>query len=159
MPPHAMTLRVGAPVMLCNGTRMIVLTLGQRVVENEISSGINRGNCILIPHITIAPSDTELLFTLKCHQFPLCPCFAMSSNKAQEQTLQFVGTYLPDHVFTHGQQYVAFSRVQDPLALAVYLNNQMDLGETLCFKKFCGLTCTLCPEPWDLCPPPPQHSI
>ena len=56
---------------LHNGTRMIVLTLGQRVVEVEISSGVNRGNCILIPHIIIAPSDTELLFTLKHHQFPL----------------------------------------------------------------------------------------
>ena len=54
MPPHAMTLKVGVPVMLLcnlragpgyglhNGTRMIVLTLGQRVVEIEISSGVNR---------------------------------------------------------------------------------------------------------------------
>ena len=71
MPPHAMILKVGAPVMLLqnvkaglgyglhNGTRMIVLTLGQRVVEVEISSGVNRGNCILITCITIAPYDTE----------------------------------------------------------------------------------------------------
>ena len=114
MPPHAMTLKVGAPVILlcnlraghgyglCNGTRMIVLTLHQRVVEVEISSGVNRGNRILIPHITIAPSGTELPFTLKCHQFPLWPCFAMSTNMAQGQTLQFVGIYLPNHVFTHG---------------------------------------------------------
>ena len=97
MPPHAMTLKVGAPVMLlqnlragpgyglCNGTRMIVLTLGQRVVEIEIPSGVNKGNHILIPRI--APSDTELPFTLKCYQFPLWPCFAMSTNKAQGQTL------------------------------------------------------------------------
>ena len=34
------------------------LTLGQRVVDVEISSGVNRGNRILIPRITIAPSDT-----------------------------------------------------------------------------------------------------
>ena len=90
---------------------MIVLTLGQRVVEVEISSGVNRGNCILIPYITkkIVPSDTELPFTLKHHQFPLRPCFAMSTSKAQGQTLQFVGIYLPSHVFTHDQLYVAFS--------------------------------------------------
>ena len=95
---------------LCNGTRMIVLTVGQRVVEVEISSGeIFRGNLILIPCITIAPSDTELPFTLKHCQFPLQPCFAMSTNKAQRQTLQFVGIYLSDHVFTHGQLYIAFS--------------------------------------------------
>ena len=105
----AMKPEAGPGYGLCNGTRMIVLTLGQRVVEVEISSGVNRGNHILIPHITIAPSDTELPFTLKHCQFPLCPCFAVSTNKAQGQTLQFVGIYLPDHVFTHGQLYVAFS--------------------------------------------------
>ena len=111
---------------------MIVLTLGQRVVEVKISSGINRGNHILIPHITIAPSDTELPFTLKCCQFPLRPCFAMSTNKAQGQTLQFVGIYLPDHVFTHGQLYVAFSRVIDPSALAVCLNNPNGFTRNIC---------------------------
>ena len=75
---------------LHNGTRMIVLTLGQRVIEVEMSSGVNRGKHILIPHITIAPSDTELPFTLKCQKFPLCSCFTVSPNKAQVQTLQYV---------------------------------------------------------------------
>ena len=112
---------------------MIVLTLG--VVEVEISSGVNRGNHILIPCITIALSDTELPFTLKCHQFPLCPCFAMSTNKAQGQTLQFVGIYLPDHMFTHSQLYVAFSRVTDPSALAVCLNNPEGLTRNIVFQE------------------------
>ena len=148
MPPHAVTLEAGAPVMLLQnlragpgyglhkGTRMIFLILSQRVVvEVEISSGVNRGNCILILHITIAPSDAELPFTLKCHQFPLCPCFAMSSNKAQGQTLQFVGIYLPDHVFTQGQLYVAFSRVQDTSALAVCLNNPDGFMRNIVFPE------------------------
>ena len=34
---------------------------------------------------------------------------------------------------------------------------QMDLQETLCFRKFCDFPCTLCPEPWDLCAP--RHSV
>ena len=114
---------------------MIVLTLGQRVVEVEISSGVNRGNHILIPHITIASSDTELPFTLKHHQFPLWPYFAMPTNKAQGQTLQFVGVYLPDHVFTHDQLYVAFSRVTDLSALAVCLNNSDGFTRNIVFQE------------------------
>ena len=109
MPPHAMTLKVGAPVMLlqnlragpgyglCNGTRMIVLTLGERVVEVEISSGVNRGNYILIPHITIAPSDTELPFTLH-HQFPFWPCFAMSTNNLWAFTYQIMCSLMANYM-------------------------------------------------------------
>ena len=72
MPPHSMTLKVGAPVMLLrnlragpgngmrNGTHLIILQLGERVLEVEIASGVNKGKCVLIPRITIAPSDIEL---------------------------------------------------------------------------------------------------
>ena len=35
----------------------------------------------------------------------------MTINKAQGQTLERVGIYLPEPCFTHGQLYVAASRV------------------------------------------------
>jgi hypothetical protein len=47
------------------------------------------------------------------------PAFAMTINKAQGQTFKRVGVYLPDSVFTHGQLYVALSRVGNPDALKV----------------------------------------
>ena len=83
MPHHSMTLKIGAPVILLrnlragfgnglsNGTCFILLKLGEKVIEAEIASGVNKGNCVLIPRITIAPSDTELPFTLKRCQFPI----------------------------------------------------------------------------------------
>ena len=48
-------------------------------------------------------------------QFPVRIAFAMTINKAQGQTLDRVGVYLPDPCFAHGQLYVAASRVGLPM--------------------------------------------
>ena len=56
----------------------------------------------------------------------------MSTNKAQGQTLDFAGLHLPDHVFTHGELYVTFSRVRNSKSVAVHVNNKE--GYT---KKYC----------------------
>ena len=105
------------------------------MLEVEIASGVNKGKAVLILRIVIAPSDTDLPFTLRRHQFPIRPCFAMSANKAQGQTLEFTGIYLPDHVFTHGQLYVAFSRVQCSSAEAVCVNNNEGFTKNIVYKE------------------------
>ena len=88
------------------------------------------------------------------------PCFTLQrtfplgkSNKAQGQTLRFVGIYLPDHVFTHGQLYVAFSRVTDPSALAVCLNNPDGSTRNIVFQEVLWLSMyTLSKTMRSLCP-------
>ena len=48
-------------------------------------------------------------------------CFTMTINKTQRQSLQKIGIDLRQPVFTHGQFYVAFSRMTDVANLDVLL--------------------------------------
>lgn len=78
----------------------------------EIISGINIGKKVLLSRIDLIPSDTVLPFSFKRRQFPIRLAFCMTINKAQGQTLDHVGIYLSDPVFSHGQLYVALSRAK-----------------------------------------------
>jgi hypothetical protein len=44
----------------------------------------------------------------------------MTANKAQGQTLNKVGIYLEKDFFSHGQPYVAMSRVGNPNNLKIF---------------------------------------
>jgi ATP-dependent DNA helicase PIF1 len=87
----------------------------QHVIEAEVATGPAKGQRVFIPRLSITPSDTERMpFILRRRQFPVRPAFGMTINKAQGQTLKMVGIFLPKPVFTHGQLYVAMSRIGCP---------------------------------------------
>ena len=125
LPPHKLIIKKGVPVMLlrnlnpyqglCKSTRLIALHVHDgHVLQAKIISGQFDGNVVLIPRIALRPKDGDFPFEWQRRQFPVRVCFAMTINKAQGQTLTRAGIYLADHVFAHGQLYVAASRVSHP---------------------------------------------
>jgi len=76
---------------------------------------------LLIPRIPVIPTDMP--FEFKRLQFPVRLAFAMTINKAQGQTMEVCGIDLETPCFSHGQLYVACSRVGKPSDLFVYAPN------------------------------------
>ena len=91
LPPGELHLKPGCPLILlrnlaparglCNGTRLILKRATARVLEVQILGGQH---------------DGELS--------------ALTINKAQGQSVRYVGIDLREPVFAHGQLYVALSR-------------------------------------------------
>ena len=140
LPAHKISLKIGCPVMilrnmdpkngLCNGTRGIVRSLSTRVIQIEIMGGEHEGTRHFIPRITLEPSDTKYPFAFHRRQFPLRLAFAMTINKAQGQSVRFVGLDLRQPVFCHGQLYVGLSRCTSSRRVKVLLPDGADMCTT-----------------------------
>nr|XP_027082481.1 ATP-dependent DNA helicase PIF1-like [Coffea arabica] len=132
LPPHKLMLKESCPLILlrnlnpaeglCNGTRLICRQLRRHTICAEIAFGQHKGKKIFIPRIPLQTPDNEkngIPFIRR--QFPVRLCFAMTINKAQGQTLDYVGVYLKEPVFSHGQLYVALSRAKTADAVKVLI--------------------------------------
>ncbi|KAM3281828.1 hypothetical protein P3S67_027475 [Capsicum chacoense] len=88
---HSITLKVGIPVMLlrnidnssrlCNGTRLVITRLGNRVIEAKVLSGNMAGEKVFIARMTLTPSDVKIPFKFQRWQFLFVVSFAMTINK------------------------------------------------------------------------------
>ena len=67
VPSHKLSLQVGTPIMLlrnlnpsaglCNGTRLLVMQLAEKVIEARMITGSNVGSHVFIPRITFPVND------------------------------------------------------------------------------------------------------
>ena len=121
LPLSTLRLKVGAPIVLlrnlysasgeCNRTRLIITQLGRRCIEDRMLEGEFNSQLRLIPRIKLTTTENDLPYILTRRQYPIRLCFAMTVNKSQGQSLKTVGVDLRTSTFTHGQLYVALSRV------------------------------------------------
>jgi hypothetical protein len=137
-PPFMLTLKVGARYMcirnldpkrgLINGTMLQLLSMGSRYIQCRITSGPAAGSVVLMMKcvFTVTPEASGLPFTLTRRQYPIIPAYCLSVHKAQGQTLKMCGVIFESDPFTHGQLYVALSRVASWHNLSVHLHS----GET-----------------------------
>ncbi len=138
LPPHVLVLKIGVVIMLirnlnpriglCNGTRLLITDLANNFIQAEILTEFGKGTTVLIPRIDLSQQEALLGLTIKRRQFPVIPAYAVTINKSQGQSYQYVGINLETPVFSHGQLYVALSRSRIRENIKIFITNTNEQG-------------------------------
>lgn len=127
MPAHKLSLKTGMPVTLIrnvcnasgdmNGTRHVIKSLHANFLCLRHAQ---TGREVLMPKMRTCSDPGLHPFVLERCQFSIWPCFAMTINKSQGQSLGWVLGWLPrDPWVAHGQLHVLLSRCGNPDHLRV----------------------------------------
>ncbi len=122
-PPWMLQFKIGGRYMcirnidpprgIINGTMLKLIAIGRRYATFKVLTGKSAGSIeILLKSVfSISPEASGLPFTIIRRQFPVIPAYCLTVHKAQGQTMACVGLIFESDPFTHGQLYVALSRV------------------------------------------------
>lgn len=121
-PPAMLPLKIKARYMImrnlnppdvCNGIMAELIRFTRFNCSLKLLSGSGKGSIICLPRCTfyVASEVSGLPFNFKRRQFPIMPAYCLSVHKSQGQTLQVIGLVGDSDAFSHGQLYVAMSRV------------------------------------------------
>ena len=135
LPPHKLSLKVGCPILLlrnlnksmglANGTRLIVTELRQHTIKAQIvTQGAFYMTEVIIPRIDLVTDNKQLPFQFRRRQFPVQLAYSMTIHKSQGQSFERMGIYIETPLFTHGQLYVALSRVGKAGGIFMHIVNK-----------------------------------
>jgi hypothetical protein len=97
-----------------NHSPILTLTLILGFIKGKILTGPFKDNEVLVPKITLFHKGdwtVKVLFYRYHYQFLVGLAFAMTINKCQGQSMNYVGLVLENQTFAHGQLYIGQSQV------------------------------------------------
>ncbi|CAK8572481.1 unnamed protein product [Lathyrus sativus] len=118
--------------------------MANHVLEAEIMGGKGHIKLIYIPRMDMSLSQSPWSFKLNRRQFPIIVSYAMRINKSQGQSWDWVGLYIPKDLFSHGQLYVAISRVTSKKDIKILIHDENDklvssIGNIVCKEVFSNI--------------------
>jgi hypothetical protein len=133
IPNHELILKIGDVCLvtraltgleIANNSRVRIVAIGEHTIK-VMTMGERTERTVKIPRIIFKfrlPYGKSYQLTRK--QFPLRLAYAMTYNKSQSQTLSKVLLDVTSPPFSHGQLYVALSRVRDCRNIVIYLKKE-----------------------------------